>query len=70
MLATSTRTEALQNSVVSIHGVCRSFAGLLGKGPAVLVLRHTCLRKTVPGECKEVGLDVSRSGSQGWHYDI
>lgn len=37
-------------------GVC---AGVLGKGPAVLVLRHTCSSKEVPTECREAGLGIS-----------
>ena len=44
-------------------GVC---AGLLGKGPTVLVLRHTCCRKAVPAEHRGEGLGVSRLGSQCW----
>ena len=42
-------------------------AGVLGKNPAALVLRHTCLRKAVPAECTGVGLGVNRLGSQYWH---
>ena len=42
-------------------GVC---PGLLGKGPAALVLRHTCLRKAVTAELR--GRDLGRLGSQFW----
>lgn len=40
------------------------YAGFLGKGPTSPVLRHDSLRKTVPVEHIEVGLCVSRLGSQ------
>jgi len=51
--ATSSRTEALQNSLGNVV-FSRFSAGLLGKGPAVLGLRDTCLRKWY------------RQSSRGW----
>ena len=39
------------------------YAGLLGEGPTVLVVRYTCPRKAVPVEWKGAGLGVSRLGS-------
>ena len=43
-----------------MQGVC---ACLQEEGPAVLVLRHTCLRKAVPPECRGVGVGISKLGS-------
>lgn len=51
--------------VVVCVGIC---AGLLGEGPSVLVIRHTCLRKATPAEGGRVGSGVSRLGSQCWHW--
>ena len=39
-------------------------ACLLWEGPTLLVLRHTCLRKAVPVECKAAGIVTRRLGSQ------
>lgn len=38
-------------------------ASLLGKGPAMLQLRKTWWRRSVPPECMGVGLDVSKLSS-------
>ena len=49
-------TEALQK-LLSGDTVCVEVcAGLLGKGPTVLVLRHTCLRKAVLQSEGKLGL--------------
>lgn len=58
-----TRTEVLQNSVVSRHSAFEDVCVFLGKELAVLVLRHTLLRKAVLAECRGVGLGVCRLGS-------
>lgn len=44
-------------------GMCAFF---LGKELAVLVLRHTFLRKAVLAECRGMGFGVCRLGSQCW----
>ena len=42
-------------------------AGLLGEGPAALVLRHTFPSKEAPVECRGAGLDVSSGGLHCGH---
>lgn len=67
-VATTIRTETLQKTLWSVDVVRVGVsAGGLGKGPAALGLRHTCLRKAIPVGRRRLGLGViSRLGSQYW----
>ena len=52
---------------LTLVGGCDAYglsAGLLGKGSAILVLRHTYPSKDLTTEHKEVRIDVSGLGSQ------
>ena len=61
--AISTRSEALQNPMVSRPGVCRGLCWSFGGGAYYTGPSHTCLGKAVPVEWKGAGLGVSRLGS-------
>ena len=60
---TSTRTEALQNCVVT-WGVGNSLSKSLGEGTALLGLSQAWLRRAVPPEDRGLGLVVSKADSQ------
>ena len=61
------RNEALQNSLVGRCVLGRSLAGLLVERPAVLWLRQAWPNGTVPKECRNMGLGISKLGSQYQH---